>query len=304
MKKVISIDGGGVRGIVPAYILMCIEDKLPGKLGDYVDLVAGTSTGAIVAAGVSAGVPMREVLDIYFKEAPSIFAKTFKTRRKSIFGLRGGKHDVHNLISILERYYGSGSMDDHLDVDFLCAAWDMTDGRPKIFTKQRHGHLPLGRVVAASASAPTYFNPTEIESREYLDGGIFAGNPSMLAFTEIKELSAAKAEDVLLISIGTGNRSKGTKSVKKWWKWQWIKLIDIMMASDGGVVDYELAQIYRATNVPGNYYRIQGKLPETIDKDMGSAKEGNLENLLQFAKSLAVEFEDEINSIVLNLQAK
>ena len=304
MKKIISIDGGGIRGIVPAVILKEIEEKLQDHLCNHVDLVAGTSTGAIVGAGISAGIPMNKLLALYFDKGPSIFEKNFKTRWKSILGLKGGKYDVHNLIKILETYYGKGTLEQHCKTDFLCTAYNMTDGKPRFFSKKQEGNLPLGRVVAASASAPTYFDPTAIKGKEYIDGGVFAGNPAMSAFAEIKSLhNGLSAEDILMISLGTGNRLQEHDSVKDWFKFKWVNpLLDIMMASDGGVVHHQLVKIYQSIGEAQNYYRLTGKLPANIDDDMGCAKLGNMQNLKDFGEYLVKKNERKIDEIVEKLK--
>jgi len=303
MKKVIAIDGGGIRGIVPAYILKCIEEEMQDNLANHVDLVAGTSTGAIVGAGVSAGIPMGKVLGLYFNEGPSIFEKNFKTKWKSIFGLKGGKHDVHNLIRILEEAYGEGTLNDHLKTEFLCCSYDMTDGRPRFFSKQQEGDWPLGRIIAASAAAPTYFDPVTLGGHEYVDGGLFAGNPAMSAFAEIKSLYNLPAEDIFMLSLGTGNRLQGNASVKSWFKFKWVNpLLDITMAADGGVVHHQLVKIYQSVNETSNYYRIQGKLPLTIDDDMGNAQAANMVYLLEFAKYLEKKNKKKISEIAEKLK--
>jgi len=247
---------------------------------------------------------MGKVLDLYFNEGPSIFEKNAKTRWKSIFGLKGGKHDVHNLIKILENAYGTGSMNDHLKTDFLSCAYSMTDGKPRFFSKAQEGDLPLGRVVAASAAAPTYFDPVTLEGKEYIDGGVFAGNPAMAAFAEIKGLyPELLAEDIMMVSLGTGNRLQQYDTVKNWFKFKWVNpLLDIMMASDGGVVHHQLVKIYQSVNESSNYYRITGKLPANIDDDMGCAKLGNMANLLEFAKYLERKNKNKISEIVEKLK--
>lgn len=303
MKKIISIDGGGIRGIVPAYLLKCIEEEMQDHICNHVDLVAGTSTGAIVGAGVSTGTPMAKILELYFKQGPQIFEKNFRTKWKSVFGLKGGKHDVHNLIKILEDAYGSGTLNDHLKTDFLCTAYSMTDGRPRFFSKKQEGNLKLGKVIAASAAAPTYFDPVMIEGKEYIDGGVFAGNPAMSAFAEIKGLyPGTVAEDIFLVSLGTGNRLQSYDTVKDWFKFKWINpLLDIMMASDGGVVHHQLVKIYQSVNENSNYFRITGKLPANISSDMGDPNIVNMEYLLEFAKFLEKKNKSKIKEIAEKL---
>lgn len=303
MKKVISIDGGGIRGIVPAYLLKCIEEKLQDHLCNHVDLVAGTSTGAIVAAGVATGKSMGDIVDLYFKEGPNIFEKNLNTRLKSIFGLRGGKHSVENFIEILQKYYGTGTLNESLNIDFLSTAYSMTDGKPRFFNKQQEGELPLAEVIAASSAAPTYFDPVVLQGKEYIDGGVFAGNPAMAAYAEIKDMYNVRADEIFMLSLGTGNRCQENLSVKKWFKFNWVNpLIDLMMSADGGVVHHQLVKIYQSVDRSENYHRITGRVPTNIDSDMGNAKIDNMNNLLEFAKYLEKKYQHKLSEIAEKLK--
>ena len=303
MKNVISIDGGGIRGIVPAYLLMLIEEKMQSHLFQHVDLVAGTSTGAIIAGGIASGMPMESILKLYFQSGPDIFKKTFRTQMESVFGLRGGKHDVENFIKVLEKHYGTGNLDT-LKTDFLCTAYCMTDGAPKFFSKKGEGNLPISRVIATSAAAPTYFDPVLLDGKEYIDGGVFAGNPAMVAFAEIKDMYDVPAEDIQMFSFGTGNRLQAYSTATNWFKFKWITpLLDIMMAADGGVIHYELLKIYHSVEKLENYYRLTGKITDAddISTDMGKATQENMNKILDFAKKIGAKNEKMISEIAEKL---
>ena len=251
-------------------------------------MVGGVSAGAIVSAGIATGTPMGKVVELAQVQGPEIFSKPFKYRMKSIFGLKGGKHDVHNLIKILEDAYGEGTMEDRLIMDFLCASYSMGEGKPRFFTGRKNPSHPLARTVAASSAAPTYFNPVTFYQKEigdFVDGGLFCSNPAACTLAEYRSIHKTPMKDVMLVSVGTGNRQQTHFNVKNWFKYKWIKiLIDTMMASDGGVVDYQMRAQFSADGCPENYYRIQEKLPNNIHPDMGKATKKNINNLMAFAE--------------------
>jgi patatin-like phospholipase/acyl hydrolase len=305
MKKLISIDGGGIRGIISAYILMKIEEELQDHLVNYVDLVVGTSTGAIVGGAITNGMPMQDVVDFYLTDGPKIFnKKNFKHNIRSIWGLKGGRYDVNILISHLEARYGKVKMKD-LKTNFLCTSYNMTVGKPLFLTNKDNPDLLLSHVVAASSAAPTYFDPVRLDGQECVDGGLFASNPGMVGYAEIKDMFRhLTGDEIFTLSIGNGNRLEGNKNVENWFKLKWIEpLIDIMMAADGSVVHYELTKIYQSINASKNYYRLTDILPPQIERDMACATSKNLNELYKFADSIVVKNKVKIKEIAEKLKS-
>jgi patatin-like phospholipase/acyl hydrolase len=304
-KKIIAIDGGGIWGIVPAYILMQIERQIDDHLFNHVDLVAGTSTGGIIAGGIARGLSMDKILAFYQEDGPQIFSKqSFIKQAKSVFGLFGSKYSTEILKENLLERLGDITLDD-LYIDYLSTAYNMTDGRPRFFSKSQEGSLKLVDVIAGGAAAPTYFVPNKIGGKEYSDGGLFCANPAMSAFAEAKGLySGIKAEDIFLLSLGTGSKEQGYSSVYKWFKYKWIRpLIDIMMSADAGVAHYQLVQIYKSAKAPGNYYRINGRIPKGIDKEMDDASPENIKVMMSFAEDLFMKNKRRIKEIAAKLKA-
>jgi len=301
MKKLISIDGGGIKGIVAAYQLLQLEKELQGYLCDYVDLAAGTSTGSILAAGIASGWSMEKILDLYLEEGPYIFRASRLHKIKSMFGFKGGKYESKRLQEILVKHFGDSIVDD-LKIDFLATAYNMTEGKPRFFSKQE-GKLKIADVVEASSSAPTYFDPKVIGENEYIDGGTFCSNPAMSAFAEIKNLHNLTAEEIFVLSVGNGDRSHGFTGMKKWLKFKWVKpLIDILMSSDAGVVHYQLVKIYKSVNKSENYWRLNSKLPDYVSADMADASPKNLKALMKFAEENAERNKKKIKTIAAKLK--
>ena len=302
MKKVVSIDGGGIRGIVAAYLLMKIEEELGDHLCNYVDLAAGTSTGSILAVGIARGMSMKQVLDLYMKEGPNIFKASFRHKVKSLGGLRGGKYELEKFNGILDRYFKEENIGS-LKTDFLATAYNMTDGKPRFFSKQE-SDIKLKDVICASSAAPTYFDPQVIVGKSYVDGGVFCTNPAMSAFAEIKQLHNVPAEKIFLLSVGNGDRSEEYSGMAKWNKLKWVSpLIDLMMTSDAGIVHYQLVRIYKSVNKPDNYWRLNSKLPDNINTDLADASPENMEALLEYAKDMAKKNVNKIKLIAKKLKS-
>src|SRR5271157_1251003 len=201
--RLLSIDGGGLAGLIPAEALIAIEsqlDALTGRslpLSDRFDLIGGTSTGAILAAGLALGLKASDLRDFYLKFGKEIFTKVFFTERFW--------HDYPS--ASLERHLkevfgedttlGSGK----LRTNILIVAKNATQGTTWFFTNNSKGKyfannrgLPLWQIVRASSAAPTYFPPQTIpipddqgqsEEYEFIDGGVSSyNNPSMQVFLE------------------------------------------------------------------------------------------------------------------------
>lgn len=301
MKKLISIDGGGIKGIVAAYQLLELERELGDHLCNYFDLAAGTSTGSIIAAGIASGMSMEKILKLYLEEGPYIFGISNKHFIKTVFGFKGGAYSDERLQEVMEKHFGDTTIG-NLKTNFLATAYNMTDGKPRFFSKQE-SELKVADVVQASSSAPTYFDPKVIDNKHYIDGGVFCSNPAMSAFAEIKNLYNLPADDIFVLSIGNGDRSQGFQNMDKWFKYKWVRpLIDILMASDAGVVHYQLVKIYKSVSRPDNYWRLNSKLPDYVDEDMGNASKKNLNAIMKFAEENANKNKRKIKAIAKKLK--
>jgi len=284
MKKLaVSLDGGGIRGTIQAFILTHLENKFGGALP--ISYVGGTSTGAIVAAGLSLDIPADDLLSFYLKDGPRIFGKpSLKYKIKSLVGLKGAKYDAQVFQDILEENYGNKLMTDS-HIPLLCTAYNISTGEPKLFTSRETPHISIVDAVLASATAPTYFKPKLIAGDDYIDGGMFASNPSLAVFTKAKEMYHILAEDLKLLSIGTCGVTQAFEDMDKAWKYKWIQpLINIMMSSDNEYTHSMIESLYESVNKEDNYLRLNVHMPSYYKAGMDDASQTNLSYLIEFAR--------------------
>lgn len=163
---ILSIDGGGIRGIFPAHILKCIQNRFEIKLLDYFKMIAGTSTGSIIAAAIVCGVDLEKVVNLYKKHGNSIFLKNKSFVPKRFDSACQSRYDKNNLFSLLEDVFGNIKLGE-IPTPLLIPATDIGNGGVHVFksgySKEfvRDKDVILRDAVIASCSAPTYFDPTK-----------------------------------------------------------------------------------------------------------------------------------------------
>lgn len=232
MFKILTIDGGGVRGIYPAHILKRIEEEISGDIYEHFDLVVGTSTGSIVASAVAVGHSMDDVVQLYKKYADRIFKK----RHSGIFNSRYGEKDLREL---LELVLGSKTLSD-TKTRLIINATDLHSGSVHVFKSNyldefvRDKNIEIVDAIMSSSAAPTFFRPNHIQKGQYLlaDGGLWANNPSMVGYVEAVGKLNQNPEGVMILSIGTGFNPVQYDMSKKWGLltgWKHKKLLSLAM---------------------------------------------------------------------------
>lgn len=191
--KILCIDGGGIKGVFSAQVLAEFEEAFKTHVSEHFDLVCGTSTGGIIALGVAAGIPMKNVVEFYCQNGPYIFSQ----RWKRILGdwslifkqaLLHSKYSDNILKKALESVFKDRKIQSSQNL--LCIpAFNITDFTPRVFKKD-YGHLnqddekTFVEVALATTAAPTYFPVQEIDDVQYIDGGVYANNPILIGLTE------------------------------------------------------------------------------------------------------------------------
>lgn len=301
MYKILSIDGGGIRGLIPAIWLQQLEEDAGKPLGEIFDLIAGTSTGAILAAGLSARIPAADLVEVYKKMGGEVFPRPGFTRDPAtlfewLFRPRYEDRPLGELIA--QHFLQPGNKKiklGELKNNCMIVAYDALARMPRIFRTWDKGDakLAVADVCKGSCSAPTYF-PAHImdidgASCPIIDGGVVANNPSSLALAHAialnrkDDLSALEqSKDVFLLSLGTGNLTKPieTDEAKKWGPAQWApEILDVLF--DGTSSADDLAcEAFLSSN---SYIRFQVNLSAASER-MDNASAKNINHLIADAR--------------------
>jgi len=308
MTRILSIDGGGIRGLIPAIVLVAIEQTTKRPIADLFDVIAGTSTGGILACGLSApddqGRPKfsaASLVDMYVNEGARIFPHEIFQRLTS---LADEKYPQKGIEDVLRHYVGDARLSDALTTIFV-PAYDIERRKPFFFRSQdavkgtANDHL-LWMVARSTSAAPTYFEPFKLPGetpQDYhalVDGGVYANNPAMCAYVDG---SAGKAhpDEVFLVSLGTGslNRPIPYDRAKDWGKIQWAQpILDVVFDGVSSTTDYQLRQILSDKA----YYRLQTDLDIASD-NMDDVSPANLRTLRLQAEKLIDDHADELTAV-------
>jgi uncharacterized protein len=207
--RILSLDGGGMRGIFTAAVIAQPEHDLAIRLADHVDLIVGTSTGGIIGLGLAAGKTGEQMRDFYAQEGERIFSRPRSLPRR----LRQPKYDHRVLDEVLQREFGDQRLND-LSTPVCIIAHELVAGTTRVSKDDHHHELTGGgdqlvwKVAAATAAAPTYFAPVQLGGADsHVDGGIWANNPALVGITEAVRYAGRSLDDIRLLSIGTTTRT-------------------------------------------------------------------------------------------------
>ena len=230
--RILSIDGGGIRGIFPAAVLTELESRYLGgaSAADYFDLIAGTSTGGIIAIGLGAGIPAAKILRLYVDDGRDIFPPRGRLGR--IWNARRVVTHIYNRQKLEEhliRQLGSRTLRD--SSSRLCIpSCDGTHGDVWVYKTPHHPDYQMDAsrrmvdVALATSAAPTYFQPMESEGYRLLDGGLWANNPIMVGVVEALTALGASRRRIRVLSLGCGSepyrvgRWKMRAGGQLWWR--------------------------------------------------------------------------------------
>ena len=272
--RILAIDGGGIRGLIPALVLAEIEKRTGRPVSSLFDLVAGTSTGAIIACALTRPQPMAagDVAAIYEEEGPQIFDASLLKKVSSLGGVIDERYDARELVDSLQRHLGDTRLGEAV-TNILVTAYDLEARQALVL--RRDDDVSMVDAAHASSAAPTYFEPVRLGARTLIDGGVFAINPAILAFAEAREPTA------VLASLGTGEHTRRLPydQVKDWGQIEWARpILDVVFDGSADVVDAVLQRLLDDT-----YVRLQTRLDEASD-DLDDASPENLAALRREAE--------------------
>ncbi len=221
----IAIDGGGIRGVIVTQALAELETELGQPISELARLTAGTSTGAIIASGLAAGISAKDLTSLYATLGPKVFPVTL---RKLLFPLTRYRYSSRPLETFLHASFGERKMGDFWlgaqRTDIVITAYDLLEDRNLFIKpwKEKYADWPVAKAVQASCTVPTYF---PVVDGRYIDGGVGAyANPCYLAAYEASQILAWDPAETTLLSFGTG-RSPYTFSqqlARRLLPWEWI----------------------------------------------------------------------------------
>lgn len=320
--RILSIDGGGIRGIIPGQILVLLEEKLQKRTGnpeariaDFFDFIAGTSSGGILTCIYLCPDPQnparprftaQEAVEFYLQRGKQIFSQTLGHKIRSLGGIIQKKYSAATFEKLLANYFLDLKMSDLLK-PCLIPAYDIQKRRAYFFTQHdaiadEKSNFLVREVARATSAAPTFFEVAKVTSLTnnfypLIDGGVFANNPALCAYAEVRTKLKRKrseeapsegnptAKDMVVLSLGTGNIKEKYlyEKAKDWGKIQWVRpVINITMTGVAETVDFQIKQVFDSVNKQEQYLRINPVI--TKDSSMAVMDNTSDENLSTLSK--------------------
>jgi len=307
-RRVLSIDGGGIRGIIPALVLAHLEQQTGKACIELFDLMVGTSTGGMLALGLSmddghgkALFTAQQLVKLYEVHGDEIFEQSLWRKVRSVGGILEEAYSHEALEAILNQYFGDRALSE-CRVPTMVTSYDIQHRRT-VFLKSWHSDhsgLLCRDAARATSAAPTYFEPANLEwaseSHTLIDGGVFINSPSVSAYAEARKLFPD--DEIAMLSIGTGEltRSIPYEAAKTWGSALWVmSLLDCMFDGASKAADHQMRLF-----LGHNYLRLQTPLHHASD-DMDDASQDNIRNLKQIAREL-IERDQALLSRFFNAQ--
>jgi patatin-like phospholipase/acyl hydrolase len=288
-RRILSLDGGGIRGLVTCLWLEGVENALaragkPALVGGF-DLLAGSSSGAMIACGLGIGLSPVQLAALYRQHRHTIFpgmARRLWSRLGRAFqqGVSAPRYSGEGLEQVLREVFGDATLGE-LSHPTLVTAYDTIGRKPVVFKsfKPEHGGLLIRDVCRASAAAPTYFPAHGMtfggRLHSLIDGGVVANNPTTCAIAEAlrKDREVGSCGDLVVLSVGSGelNRPIDLAAAREWGALEWaIPIVDVLFDASSDSVDYIAQQL-----VGDGYFRLQHELVIGLD-DLDDTSETNL----------------------------
>jgi patatin-like phospholipase/acyl hydrolase len=294
--RILTLDGGGLRGLITVILLQRLN-ATPGLKGwmDSIDLVAGTSTGGLLALAIAKGLDIQTLHDLYQKDGGKIFDDTWLDDVVDLGNVIGAQYSNRNLTRELISIIGNATLGD-LPGHVLVTTFDLDNEdpdplkrtwKPKIFHNLPGKDNDAGTLAYKAAlyttAAPSFFPSVD----GYVDGGVFANNPSMCALAQTQDnrnTVCPPLAEVVLLSVGTGTPLTYIKGKSlNWGLAQWVKpLISVMMDGVGGIADYQCKQI-----LEDRYHRLAPKFPPGVVIPLDAVK--RIPEMIEFANNYPLE---------------
>jgi patatin-like phospholipase/acyl hydrolase len=305
--RVLAVDGGGIRGIIPALVLAELERRtgLPGCR--LFDVMAGTSTGGIIALGLSMpderGEPVSraaQLIEMYERAGSDIFVRE---RLGAVEALVHQRYPSDDIDATLARYFGETRLSGAA-TEVLVTAYDLLAREVVLLTSEAARadpslDLPMRVAARATSAAPTYFEPVGVtmgtppRHRLLVDGGIAANNPAMAAYVEVRRRHPSAGMVVVSLGTGTSSTAIPADEVRDWGMAHWGRVIlHLLIDGTGEMVHQQLGEVLP----DGDYVRLQTDLTGA-NEALDDATEENIERLKDLARALVAASDRELDRL-------
>lgn len=266
MRRILAIDGGGVRGVLPASFLATVEEQIPREVVAHFDLIVGTSTGGIIALALGAGLTAAQIRDFYLERGPHIFPGN--RWAKNLRGLATARYDEKQLQTELEAVFGDKRIGES-KTRLVIPSMDVVSGKVHLW-KTAHNErfvqdhqLTMVQAAMATSAAPTYFRPALTDAgTPLIDGGVFANNPAGLAAVEAVGVLGWPRDEVAILSLGCGAEALDVRT-RGWWRSGLFgfapKVVDVFMTAQS---DASCGSAIHLIGDRNNFYRVSPSLPK------------------------------------------
>jgi patatin-like phospholipase/acyl hydrolase len=302
---VLAIDGGGIRGLIPAAFLDRLEKRTGRAVSGLFDYVAGTSTGGILALGLGLARPggerpysATELMALYQAEGRNIFHRSLLHALATLGGLNGSRYPEDGVDDVLRRYFEGMRLGD-ARTNVMVTAYEIEMRCPFFFrswqarapeTSRSHDY-EAWHVARSTSAAPTFFPPhraVALDGRIYalIDGGVYANNPAVCAWVEAHDRHPGA--EVLVVSLGTGNENRPVRfeDARDWGLAGWAPhLIDIIFDGVSDTGDVELDEMLN-TQGRHDHFRFQADIHGS-EQEMDNTAAENLDALRSLGETLA-----------------
>ena len=302
VRRVLSLDGGGIRGIIPALVVAHLERQMGAPARELFDLIVGTSTGGILALGLSvqdqqggSSLAAKRMVALYERHGAQIFERSLWRKLRTAGGLLEEAYSHEALEKVLHKYFANKRMGD-CGTPVMVTSYDI-ERRKTVFLKSwhpDHSQMLCAEASRATSAAPTYFEPVNLQwaeqSATLIDGGVFINSPAVSAYAEACKLFPD--EPIAMLSLGTGELTRPIPydAARTWGGALWImSLLDCMFDGASKAADHQMRLF-----LGDHYLRVQTQLHFASD-DMDDASRANIRNLKQTAAELIEREEDALH---------
>jgi predicted acylesterase/phospholipase RssA len=325
--RVLALDGGGIRGLIPAFLLKELESRTGRRISEMFELIAGTSTGGILALGLTKpgkdGAPQftaSDMCDLYLREGTTIFPHSIFQELKTLHGLADARYPAGPIEQVLAERFGDTMLSQAL-TEVVIPSYDLSAPGPYFFKREyaasetEDWDVPMADVARATSAAPTYFDPAIVRSADgraehaLVDGGTFANNPALSGYVDALRLKK-ETPRIVVVSIGTGlppqtpgsgpipidAAKAGDFGLAKWAR----PILEVVLDGVPKAVEYQMRVIQEADEGALTYYRLQSDLP-TASHALDDASPENCARLVADAEALIVKSADTLAKIADDL---